>query len=113
MKTIDRIGDRQGKESRTPAYCPEYQFPVMESFLPYDPQNKKRFEERTQVIEAKLKRVLLRLNVFLEECLYSLVISLGRIDGTEDPAVSADKQFVIHFRDEINGKIRIVSGGVV
>jgi hypothetical protein len=38
---------------------------VMESFLPYDPGNQERFEERTEVIDAKLKRLLLRLHVLL------------------------------------------------
>ena len=47
---------------------------------------------------------------FFQEYSNPLVKLLGRIDCIQDMLIAVDKGFIVHFRDEVEGKIHIVPG---
>jgi len=112
MKPVDREGNGLRNEAGTSKHGTEQKPPIMEPLFSDDPQNNDRPDECGDVVETEMKQFLLWGDIFPQKCPDPFIVMPWRIHGAEDLFVAIDQQVIVHLGDEVDGEIRVVSGGL-
>ena len=109
MKAVYRKRYGKGEEFGTPEKGPEEDPPVIETLFPDYPQYKNRLEGCLQVAVPHVDHILLNRPVIAQELLNPGVVMFGGINGIDDFFITDDEFIMVHYRNEVHRKVRVVS----